>query len=168
MSGIRKYADKTEEALAVGILAYMLLILTYQIIMRFIFNSSNNWSEESARYLFVWFVYLTASLAIIKNAHIRVDAVLRLYPTRLIRAIVVTGYLLFIAYCAVIVYYSTIFCENIYSSEQVSLGIGVPMYIVYMSLPICHALMVVRILQRLYHIIFLKEPLAADIADQQL
>lgn len=168
MSGIRKYLDRIEEMLAVGILAYMLVILSYQIIMRFVFNSSNNWSEESARYLFVWFVYLTASLAIIKNAHIRIDAVLRLYPTKLTRTLIVIGYLLFIAYCAAIVYYSTLFCGNIYRAEQVSLGIGVPMYIVYMSLPVCHALMVVRILQRLYHIIWMKEPLATDIADQQL
>ncbi len=168
MSEIRKYVDKIEEMLAVGILAYMLVVLTYQIIMRFVFNASNNWSEESARYLFVWFVYLTASLAIIKNAHIRVDAVLRVYPTSLTRAIVVAGYLLFIAYCAAIVYYSSIFCENIYSSEQVSLGIGVPMYLVYLSLPVCHGLMIVRIVQRLYCIICLKEPLATDIADQQL
>jgi TRAP-type C4-dicarboxylate transport system permease small subunit len=42
------------------------------------------------------------------------------------------------------------------------------MYIVYVSLPICHALMALRILQRLYHIICLKEPLSIDIADQQL
>lgn len=168
MSGIRKYLDKVEEMMAVGILAYMLVILSYQIIMRFVFNSSNNWSEESARYLFVWFVYLTASLAIIKNAHIRIDAVLRLYPTTLTRTFIVVGYLLFIAYCVAIVYYSTLFCENIFQAEQVSLGIGVPMYIVYMALPVCHALMIVRIFQRLYHIICLKEPLATDIADQQL
>lgn len=168
MSVMRKYMDKIEEMLAVGILAYMLVILSYQVVMRFAFNSSNNWSEESARYLFVWFVYLTASLAIIKNAHIRIDAVLRLYPTRLTRTFIVIGYLLFIAYCVVIVYYSTLFCENIYRAEQISLGIGVPMYIVYMSLPVCHALMVLRILQRLHHIICLKEPLATDIADQQL
>lgn len=168
MSGVKKFFDRIEEALAVSILAYMLIVLTYQIVMRFIFNSSNNWSEESARYLFIWFVYLTASMAILKNAHIRVDAVLRLYPTTLTRAIIVIGYMLFIAYCAAVVYYSTLFCENIYRSEQVSLGIGVPMYIVYMALPVCHALMVLRILQRLYHIVCLKEPLATDIADQQL
>lgn len=168
MSGIRKYADRLEEMLAVAILAYMLIILTHQIIMRFLFNSSNNWSEESARYLFVWFVYLTASLGIIKNAHIRIDAVLRLYPTKLTRMLVVIGYLAFIAYCLAIVYYGSLFCVNIYRSEQVSLGIGVPMYVVYLSLPVCHALMVLRILQRLYHIIRRKEPLAADIADQQL
>ncbi|SBV95924.1 membrane hypothetical protein [uncultured delta proteobacterium] len=168
MSGIRKYLNNFEEMLAVGFLGYMLIVLSYQIIMRFIFNSSNNWSEESARYLFVWFVYLTASLAILKNAHIRIDAVLRIYPTKLARGIIVTGYLLFIAYCVTIVYYSTLFCENIYQAEQVSLGIGVPMYIVYMALPVCHALMIVRIFQRLYHIICLKEPLATDIADQQL
>jgi TRAP-type C4-dicarboxylate transport system permease small subunit len=168
MGGVRKLFDRMEEMLAVAILAYMLIVLTYQIIMRFVFNSSNNWSEESARYFFVWFVYLTASLAILKNAHIKIDAVLRLYPTKLTRAMIVIGYLLFIAYCVAIVYYSALFCGNIYRSEQVSLGIGVPMYIVYMALPICHTLMVLRILQRLYSIVWLKESLAVDIADQKL
>ena len=168
MSGIRKYLDKIEEALAVAILSYMLCVLAYQIVLRFIFNSSNNWSEESARYLFVWFVYLTASLAILKNAHIRIDAALHLYPKKQIRAIIVFGYLLFIGYCAAVVWYSSLYCMNIYRSEQVSLGIGIPMYIVYLSLPVCHTLMIARILQRLYHIAVLKENLAVAIADQQL
>ena len=168
MRGIRNYFDRIEEMMAVTILAYMLVVLAYQIIMRFVFNLSNNWSEESARYLFVWFVYLTASLAILKNAHIRIDAVLRMYPSKMVRGFIVFGHLLFIFYCCAIVYYSAIFCGNIYASEQVSLGIGVPMYIVYLALPVCHTLMIIRVLQRLYSIIFLKETLVVDIADAQL
>lgn len=165
MKKIRQYFNKIEEVLAVSILFYMLLILTYQVMLRFIFKSSNAWSEETARYLFVWFVYVTASLAILRNAHIRIDAFLKVYPQRMMRAVVIAGHVLFLGYCLVIVWYSAAFTGQIMDTEQVSLGLGTPMWLVWISLPICHGLMAIRIVQRMYHIWFLHEPFAAVTPD---
>jgi TRAP-type C4-dicarboxylate transport system permease small subunit len=146
-----------EEALSVTILAWMLIILTYQVILRFVFNNSNAWSEEMARYLFRWFVYLTASLAILKKAHIRVDALLSMYPKSMKRYVILLGYALFLVYCAVIAHYSYLFTLRIYHSEQVSMGLDLPMFVVMASLPVCHVLMGLRVLQRIHAILFLGE-----------
>lgn len=155
---MKKIFDKFEEVIGVALLAYMLVILTCQVILRFVFNSSNSWSEETARYLFVWFVYITASLAILKNAHIRIDAFLGMYPTGIVRGVVVLGYLLFFVYCMAIVHFSWAFTMQIRNAGQISMGLGTPMYLVYMALPVCHALMALRIIQRLRHICFKGEP----------
>lgn len=160
MKKLRERFDNLEEVLSVAVLGFMLVILTYQVILRFVFNNSNAWSEEMARYLFIWFVYLTASLAILKKAHIRVDALLWLYPKSLKRYVILLGYLLFFAYCAVIAYYSYFYTLRIYYSEQVSMGLDMPMFLVMASLPVCHVLMGLRVLQRIYAILFQGE--AAD------
>lgn len=161
MRKMKKVFDKFEEVIGVALLAYMLIILSYQVLLRFVFNNSNSWSEETARYLFVWFVYITASLAVLKNAHIRIDAFLGMYPSSLVRGVVVFGYLLFFAYCLAIVHYSWDFTMQIKMAGQVSMGLGTPMYLVYLSLPVCHVLMALRILQRLYHICFKGESVRA-------
>lgn len=167
MKKIRDIIDHFEEALSVLTLAVMLVILTYQVILRFVFNNSNAWSEELARYLFIWFVYLTASLAILKKAHIRVDALLWIYPNAVKRYVVLLGYLLFLAYCAAITYYSYFFTLRIYYSEQVSMGLDIPMYLVMAAVPVCHVLMGLRVLQRIHAILILGEP-AGAFADAEM
>lgn len=161
MAKLGKYFDKIEEVLGVSVLFVMLVILSYQIVLRFIFKASNAWSEELARYLFVWFVYLTASMAILKNAHIRIDALLKVYPGGMRRAVVLVGYAAFFVYCVAITCYSTLFTMQIVDAEQISLGLEMPMWLVWISLPLCHAMMAIRILQRMYHIIFLGESYAS-------
>ncbi len=158
---MKKLFDAFEEVVGVALLAYMLLILTYQVILRFVFNNSNSWSEETARYLFVWFVYVTASLAIMRNAHIRIDAFLGMYPKSIVRSVVVIGYLLFFGYCLAVTYYSWDFTMQIKTAGQVSMGLGTPMYLVYLALPVCHVLMALRIIQRLYHIVLKGESVRA-------
>ena len=159
MAKLKKYFDKLEEVLGVSILFVMLVILSYQIILRFVFKNSNSWSEETARYLFVWFVYVTASLAVLKNAHIRIDAFLGVCPRKAVRGVVVAGYGVFLAYCLAIVWYSSLFTAQIIESEQISLGLEIPMYLVWLSLPICHGLMAIRTVQRIWHVCVLKEPI---------
>jgi TRAP-type C4-dicarboxylate transport system permease small subunit len=71
MKKITFIKDNFEEIICGLLLGIMLLILTYQVVLRFIFNSSNAWSEELARYLFIWFIFIGASYAAQKTAHIK-------------------------------------------------------------------------------------------------
>ncbi len=168
MAKMKKYFDKIEEVLGVGVLFTMLVILTYQIVLRFIFRASNAWSEELARYLFVWFVYLTASMAILKGAHIRIEALLKVYPKSWLKGVVLIGYAAFFVYCVAISYYSVLFTEQIVDAEQISLGLEMPMWLVWISLPLCHGLMAIRVLQKMYHILFLGESyMAVDLELEQ-
>ena len=51
------------------------VLMTAQVILRFGFNAPQSWAEEVDRYLFIWSVYLGASVALIKGTHIRVTFV---------------------------------------------------------------------------------------------
>jgi len=52
----------------------MLTALFLQIVSRFIFNFPLSWSEELARYLTVWMVFLGAGIAVRNNKLIKLDA----------------------------------------------------------------------------------------------
>lgn len=53
----------------------MVLACTAQVIWRYLFNDPLVWSEELARYLFIWIAYLSAWVAWKHRAHIALDAV---------------------------------------------------------------------------------------------
>ncbi len=82
------------------------------------------------------------------------DAFLWLYPKSSRRYVILAGYALFFVYCLVIVYHSFLFTRKIYLSEQISLGLEMPMFLVMASLPVCHSLMAIRVLQCMHGIVF--------------
>ena len=57
--------------------AGMVAVIFLQVVNRYVFNSPIAWTEEVARFLFVWLSFLGAFLAIRANAHINITAVLK-------------------------------------------------------------------------------------------
>ena len=62
-------------AVASIFLGAAVLLMSVQVILRFGFNAPQAWAEEVDRYLFIWSVYLGATLALMKGTHIRVTFV---------------------------------------------------------------------------------------------
>ena len=67
--------DKLEEYCLVYTLALAVVIISLQIIMRSVFNNSLSWSEEAAKYLFVWLIWLGTSIAARDRSHIALEMV---------------------------------------------------------------------------------------------
>lgn len=67
--------NKFEEYLLVASLVFTVSIIFYQVIMRFIFNDSPSWTEEVARYIFIWQIWLGASAGLKEGKHIRLEMI---------------------------------------------------------------------------------------------
>jgi len=61
-----------EKALIIGFIA-MTAIIFLQVIFRYFLLQSLSWSEEVARYLFVWLTFLGASVVARSRSHIMVE-----------------------------------------------------------------------------------------------
>lgn len=59
-SGLKDVVD----SLVAVIFAVMVVIVFLQVIMRYVFNHSLTWADESSRFLFVWLVYLGGSITV--------------------------------------------------------------------------------------------------------
>ena len=51
----------------------MVLIMFYQVVMRYVFSNSPAWSEELVRYLFIFNVMMAAAIAVRRNSHLQID-----------------------------------------------------------------------------------------------
>ena len=62
--------DRLARWAIVGASALMIGIVTLQVLLRYGFNTSIDWSEEVSRLLFVWAMFLAIPLGIREGAHV--------------------------------------------------------------------------------------------------
>ncbi|ALS20767.1 TRAP transporter small permease [Paenibacillus naphthalenovorans] len=60
-----------------GALLLMAILVFGNVVLRYLFNTGITWSEEAARFLFVWLTFLGAVGALNENQHLGVDLVLK-------------------------------------------------------------------------------------------
>lgn len=105
---MKKWVDRFNGLL----LALMFLTTLYQILARDIFVISSMWTEELARFLFVWIVFLGAATLIEGNEHIRISMLIDRLPLAASRIIRVISNLLILAFGVVFVWSAYLNCLN--------------------------------------------------------
>ena len=97
---MKKWVDRFNGLL----LALMFLTTFYQILARDIFVISSMWTEELARFLFVWIVFLGAATLIEGNEHIRIAILIDRLPLATSRIIRIISNLLILAFGVIFVW----------------------------------------------------------------
>lgn len=141
---VDKCLSMIENAVILLGLSAMFLILLAQVIMRYVFSRPLTWSEEAARFIFVYVSFIGISYAYRQKGHIRMEVVVNLFPQAVRRGLEVLINLGTIA----------LFCYMIpFSFRFIGIQAGVkatathiPMSIVYTALPLGMALSCVRLL----------------------
>ena len=71
-----------ERPLLLSLYAYIVAVIFIEVIRRFVFSYSSVWGEETARFAFVYMVWIGAAAATRERAHLRIDALMLLFPAR--------------------------------------------------------------------------------------
>lgn len=143
--------NKTEEYFLVWSLGVMVAVTFIQVVMRYLFNNSLSWSEELVRYLFIWQIWLGASIGIKNNDHIRIEILTKRLPERGREALeIVINAMLFVFYVFMVTegfaYLQTVIAKNMTST-----GLQIPLAIVYFSLPFGSVIVALRLLCRVVY-----------------
>lgn len=125
-----------EDALCALALGSVSLIIFGQVISRFFFNYTPDWSEELSRYLIVWTIFIGTAIGVRNNIHIGVDALLRLVPATFKLAMEVTLNVIGIVVSLLLIWLSFQFIEQTIEFGQVSPSMQIPMAWPYMAMPI--------------------------------
>jgi TRAP-type C4-dicarboxylate transport system permease small subunit len=145
--------EHLEEWILVVLLAAVCITLMIQIVMRYVFNASLSWSEEFARYCFVWSTFLSISYSIKKSSMLRVDILVQYLPKAARKAIDLLMELIVLAFFAFLLYHSFAVVKRIALSGQKSPALGLPMVTVYVALIVGFALACVRGVQKILSLI---------------
>jgi C4-dicarboxylate transporter DctQ subunit len=143
MSSLIEGAERLVETVIrwtiIGLMFLMTVIVFAQIFFRYVFNIPLGWSEELARFAFVWVSFIGASALMRVREHINVTVFIDIMPSRLKAACVLTANL-----CAMIcVYFFLIGGIELTQNEwrQLAPALQIPMGWVYISIPIAASLM---------------------------
>ena len=96
-------ALKGVEHAIVGLGSAMITVVFVQVVLRYVFNESFYGSEELSRFLFTWFIFMSATLGLERGIHFSVDVFVDLLPRSLQRAIMVVVHLIVLAVLALLV-----------------------------------------------------------------
>ena len=137
---IKNVVDKTVEILCVLMLAVMTVLVTYQVITRYVFNNPSTFSETLAQYLFVWLVMFGSALVFGSKDHLEISTIKeKLGPKS--RVVVETVINIFLLVFSIVV---CVFGGYLGMSRQIATmdaALGIPTGIIYSSIPICGVIM---------------------------
>lgn len=138
-----KFLDKLESVekfvLAVSSFA-MVVIITYQVVLRYCFNASNSWSEELTRYIFIYDVMIAAAMAVRKNSHLQVDVFINLMKPKMKAIFTIIATAIGVVFLVYLFMYTLTLCQA--SAVNISPGTGVSMAVAYAAMPIGAVLMI--------------------------
>lgn len=142
--------NKLEEYALVYTLAVCVVIISLQVIMRFVFNSSLSWSEESAKYLFVWLIWLGTSIAAKDQSHIVLEFLTSRLKGNVRAALSVVAKLIWLALCIFLVYYGTgVVLDMIHRGKTASAMPWLKVWVVYLAIPVSQAVLSLRLVAQI-------------------
>ena len=141
---------KGEAVVIIAMVAVMTVAVFLQVLYRYVLTQPLHWSEELARYLFVWLSILGATLGLQKRGHFGLDFFFRMFPEQ---AKPCMGFLIHLLMGAVVL---VILVQGITLVQKTALqespAMGISMSWAYACLPVGAALMVIHLL-----VIFLRD-----------
>lgn len=144
---MRKLNEYLEEVILVILLVCMIFILGLQIVLRYVFKNSLSWSEELVRYMFVWSTFIGIPYCIKNNTSIRVNQFKTAMPIKVQNILsYVDKFIMFILFLIMAVF-SIDIVNSSFASGQSSAAMGIPYWLIQISVPIGSVLSLIRIVQ---------------------
>jgi len=125
----------------------MTILLTLQVLSRYLLGDSFVWAEELSVIMFVWLIYLGVAGAITKRKHLRIDAFVNILPFKIKKAVLILDNFIIIIFCAYVILPFSNLIANLIKSGVVTSILRIPRSVVYAVIPVCLLLTCVRTLQ---------------------
>ena len=133
----------------------MVLVTLAQVIFRYVLAAPLPWSEELARYCFVWIVFLGGAVGLSRGTHSGVDLLVNAFPEVARRRFdALTNTL--VAIFAATVIYASLPVLNI-NMFQRSPALGIQMSYIYMAIPISMGIIFLICSERVIRLLLLRK-----------
>ncbi|MBM3557891.1 MAG: TRAP transporter small permease [Alphaproteobacteria bacterium] len=152
-----KILDRLEEILIAFLMGAATTIIFVAVVHRyasgvpFLFETMRlfnfGWAQELCIYMFVWMAKFGAAYGVRTGIHVGVDVFIRKMETPLRNKFIVFGLLSGALFTGVVGTLGANFVWHIGHTEQVSADMEVPMWLVYLAVPLGSYLMCFRFLQ---------------------
>jgi TRAP-type C4-dicarboxylate transport system permease small subunit len=123
----------------------MVVIAGLQIVARAVFDLPLSWSEETATYMFIWWVYLGAALAVRTKNHLGIDYLVSRFPPRLLRLNTIFVHVLMFSFVVLMFQYGIYLART--TMNDLTPITQIPFGLLFLIQPICGVFMAVFIVE---------------------
>jgi TRAP-type C4-dicarboxylate transport system permease small subunit len=141
LSGIQRGIDRLVRRIVILFMLVMTVAVSLQIVFRYVFNAPLGWTEEVARFSFVWVSFFGASALMRVREHINVNVFVERFPSRLRAVCIFLADLL----ALICIYFFVVGGISLTTNEwrQLAPATEIPMGWVYLAIPISAMLMAI-------------------------
>jgi TRAP-type C4-dicarboxylate transport system permease small subunit len=136
------------------LLVALVVVTSLQVFTRYVLNAPLTWTEELARMLFTWIVFLGAALLLKRGSHITIDILARSLAPGPRRWLLVVSHLITLTVVGILAVKGFRLVQITGASESPALGI--PWVYVYAAFPIGMSLMALRYARALVGLVRLR------------
>jgi len=132
-----RWVGRLEAVLLAAMVTAITAVTFAQVFTRYVTEDPLIWTEEVARYLFVWITLIGGAAAVRTNGHFGLDILRRMFPALRVPLGAVTMLVVFFFF--VLLFYTGIL-ETKQAATQMSPALQVTMYWAFLAIPIGAAL----------------------------
>ena len=136
-----------EELVMAALLGVMVMMVTMQVASRYVFHSSLSFTEEIVRYLFVWMTFLGIGAALKRRRHLSIAGEFRFIPHWMKRRIRMVQWVCAAGFSALLIVFGLRVVFLQIETHQTTAVMGMPMWIIGLSIPVCSALVFYRLIE---------------------
>ncbi|MDO4490747.1 MAG: TRAP transporter small permease [Lachnospiraceae bacterium] len=132
---VRKALDSITGGICVFLFSVMVIVGTYQIVTRFVFNSPSTISEELLTYTFAWMAMFAAALVFGKRDHMRMSFLIDHLSASKRKNLEIFIELLIVAFAVIVLIYGGFSIMKLTMTQKTA-SLGIMMGVVYSVVPI--------------------------------
>ncbi len=132
------YLERCEDRIGIWLVYVLILLTAAQVFFRYVLNHPLGWTEELVRYVFIWSVFWGAAIVMRHREHISVELFHHYLPPGARRVLNIINNVCIVGFLAFVI--PTALGFAIYAYRLKSVATEIPMFFVYVSLPVGAAL----------------------------
>ena len=122
-------------------------IVSYEVIMRYLFNSPTIWVNEVSRFLQIWATYLALTYSFHKKDFIRITVIYDRLNENGKKILDFISFIFILIFSSFVVYYGWIIAyDSLKVGRTSSTILDVPSFLTELAIPLCFAFLVLRVI----------------------
>ena len=122
-------------------------IVSYEVIMRYLFNSPTIWVNEVSRFLQIWATYLALTYSFHKQDFIRITVIYDRLNENGKKILDFISFIFILIFSSFVVYYGWIIAyDSLKVGRTSSTILDVPSFLTELAIPLCFAFLVLRVI----------------------
>lgn len=131
-----KKFNRFEESVLVLTLVIMVILIFGQVLGRHLFGAAPSWTEEMARYIHIFQVWIGASYAVKFRQHIRIGAFIEIFQGLPRKILETVSIFIWFAIALFLAIFGTQLVLASLRNGQVSPALQIPMWIPFIAIPL--------------------------------